>query len=182
MNFKKLFLAAGVIAAAILSSCSSHNDELLGSWSRSFSLKDDYASKRAISVSEDHETYFHTFTFSKGDNGMGTFTDNIAPMIISPQHGKIILGSMLTGQWEVKDNKLFLYFDDNVTLTNGADLSPSEINAVETQIGRVFLSAYKELAAQGIDYTIEEHNGKQGIKLDFGPSSFTLIKKIEDNK
>ena len=68
---------------------------------------------RIFWTTEYRPSYFHFITFSQGENGkLSVFTDVINPVTLYDDDGARI-GSKITGTWEVKNNKLFLYYDEN---------------------------------------------------------------------
>lgn len=184
---KKKYFSTAILSflmALVLVSCSSKEDELIGSWSTSFGIANDYTQYRVYSNSEFRPTFFQTFTFEKGKNGeMGTFTDNISPLVIGEQNpDEVLIGSKISGTWEIKDKKLYLYFDDEgLSLTNADDLGRTNRMIVEDDMTQRFLDEYKKLGEDGLSYEIVHKNDKTGLEINFGNTKLILIKK-EDKK
>lgn len=183
MNIKKNNFALAVLTlfvTFILVSCSSKEDELIGSWSRSFGIANDYTQYRVYSESDYRPTFIQTFTFEKGEKGReNLFTDYISPLVIGGQNpDDVLIGSEITGTWEIKDDKLFLYYDsESFSLTNADMLGRTDRMIAEEELGQSFLEDYKKLGEKGLSYEIVHKNDKTGLEINFGNTELTLIKK-----
>ena len=165
-------------------SCSSKENELVGSWRASFGLNDDYLHERGYSDSKYSPTFIQTITFYQGvKSESGTFTDVIAPIVISSQNDEVIkIGSKLSGTWEVKEKKIYMYFDENsLSLINDDMIDETDKSLLENQISQNFFGKYKDLCANGLKYEIFHKNNKTGLKIMFGNTKVTLIKKVDKN-
>lgn len=185
MKAKKVMKSLMLLFAAVcmLSSCASKEDKLVGSWSRSFGLNSNpYTELRAFSSKDTHPTFSHTFVFEKGNDGKGTFKDVVSPLAIGLQSGQHAVGSKITGRWEIKDNKLCLYYEDEVTLINADDLEPELVEMLEEQITKEFLDKYKSMGANGLPYEFQEKNNKTGIIIQFDSDNLVFVKKKEEEK
>lgn len=183
--FKFTFGAAFAFIILAFVSCSSAEDELVGSWSTSFGLSNDYQHLRVAQKEDDHNTFMQTFTFEMGEkNEPGKFKDYIAPlaMLTSSSDDEIIVGSVLTGTWELKNKKLYLHFN-NLELVNADNLAPELKNAIKDEMQKRFFEKYQKDAENGISYEIEERNNKTGLILNFGSTKLKLIKsEKKENK
>lgn len=176
-NFS-LTLCLALIGIVVIS-CSSKEDELIGQWGNSFGLTNNYTKNRVYK--ETGDTFFQTLTFEKGENGeMGVFTDNISPLVINPDD--ILLGSVISGTWEIKGKKLYLYFEDeSLSLTNADGIGRADRLILEEEMAQRFLDEYKKLGAEGLNYEIIHKNNKTGLEINFGNAKITLIKKEDKN-
>ena len=181
MNIKQLLAIVGIVFVSICTACTSKEDELAGSWSTTFGSKNDYVQKRVLNTSENNPTYYHILTFNKGENGdKGAFTDCVSPLALGNQNNDDInVGSIIKGTWEVKKNKIYLYYNSEVSLTNADNLSDDDKFLVENEMARAFLADNKEAGENGVPYEIIKKNGKVALKIQLCNPSITLVKKKE---
>lgn len=158
-------------------SCSSKEDQFVGSWSRSFGMNTHpYTEFRAFSQNTG-KTFFHTFTFEKGKDGKGEFFDVVSPLMIGGDPDEIVIGSKVSGEWEVKDGKLYLYYNDDIQLTHADNLDPEVKTILEDQLTQQVLSKYKEDGEKGFSYEFKEKNNKTGLEIEFGQDKMVLVKE-----
>lgn len=170
--------------ALVLISCSTKEDEIIGSWSTSSGLANEYTQYRVYSNSEYRPTFIQTFTFEKDENGSeNSFTDKISPLVIGGQNpDEVLIGSEISGTWEVKGNKLYLYFDeDSLSLTSADEVGDTDRIALEDEMTQMFLENFKSLGAEGLSYEIVHKNNKTGLEMSFGNSKVTFIKQEDKN-
>ncbi|MCH5245053.1 MAG: hypothetical protein J1E84_01215 [Muribaculaceae bacterium] len=180
--FLKITLACCIALIGLLeTSCSIREKELEGRWSTS--VCDVYAMDRIFWTTEYRPTYLHFITFSQGENGkLSVFTDVINPVTIYDADGARI-GSKITGTWEVKNNKLFLYYDENsFSLINADTLSRNDRLILEERLKLEFLDKYKTKGSNGLIYDITEKNNRKKLDIDFGNSMVTVVKEEENNR
>ena len=153
---------------------------MIGSWETTFGLTNDYTQYRVFSNSEYKPTFFHTLNFYQGEKGKsGTFTDVITPLVLPGQNNEELkLGSRISGTWEVKNNNLFLYYDENsFSLINADTLSRNDRLILEERLKLEFLDKYKTKGAEGLSYEIVHKNNKTGLEIKFGNTKVTLKKE-----
>lgn len=170
------------IIGVIATSCSSKENELIGRWGNSFGLTNNYTGNRVYK--ETGATCFQTFTFEKGENGEpGVFTDAISPLVIGSQNpDDVLIGSKISGTWEVKGKKLYLYYDtESFSLTNADEMGRTDKMILEEEMAQKFLDDYKNLGAEGLSYEIVHKNNKTGLEIKFGNTKVTLIKQEDKN-
>ena len=166
------------IIGIIATSCSSKENELIGRWSNSFGFTNNYTENRVYK--ETGDTFFQTFTFQKGENGEpGVFTDAISPLIIGDQNpDRVLIGSTISGTWEVKNDKLYLYYDkESFSLTNADEIGRTDKMILEEEMTQKFLEKYEKLGADGLSYEIIHKNNKTGLEIKFGNTKVTLKKE-----
>ncbi|MDE6300461.1 MAG: hypothetical protein K2M19_01925 [Muribaculaceae bacterium] len=172
MRIKHLVIIIGIFLGCMLSSCSSREDKFVGSWSRTFGLRDNYTQYRVIA--DKGKSFFQTFTFEKGKDGKGTFTDYIAPVMASSD--QFAVGSKISGEWEIKDAKLYLYFDGELSLTNADKESEDDKFVIASALAEKFLSDIKSEGEKGIPYEFGETNGREWLKFKFKGEDISLLK------
>lgn len=176
MNIKQLTIFIGIIFVCICTGCSSKEDKLVGTWSTAFSLKNDYVRCRVYSISGDHPTYNHYFTFKKGENGnKGTFVDGITAYVFD--ENEIHVGSKITGTWEIKKDKIFLYYDDNVSLTNANKFGETDKNLLKEEITKQFLKDYRKVGENGVSYEVYKKDGKAKLRINLCYPPLTMNKE-----
>lgn len=180
-RFLKISLTLCIALIGIIApSCSSKEDELVGSWSTSFGLTNDYTQYRVYSDSEYHPTFFQTIKFSQGENGKpGTFTEVISPLVLSGQNSnELKIGSKISGTWEIKNKKLYMYFDENsFSLTNDDMIGINDKAILEDQMTQEFFQRYGTVCSNGMNFEIVKRNDKTGVEIHFGNTKVTLVKK-----
>lgn len=179
---KKIFLSTLLLLflGCSLISCSNEADKLEGSWSNTFGLSDDYSEFRIYQQSERGFTYFHTFKFiNEQDENGGYFLDVISPLAISQSPDDIVVGSEISGKWEIVKGKLYLYFSDNIELLNAENLNLNDQNYLASQMVKYFLDKYRIVCSQGLDFEIKENSSGSSLTIHFGNTieSFTKQKK-----
>ena len=163
-----------------LMSCTGDAEKLVGSWSDTFSMTDDYTQYRVFQQSERKYSFFHTFQFNKGkDKNGGHFLDVISPMAFSQSPDDIVIGSEIRGEWEIKNGKLYLNFFDSMELLNAERISFSDKEYLISELSKYFLKDYKKLGMQGLPYEIKENNGKYQLTIHFGNVSKSFVKREE---
>ena len=165
-----------LLAVVLFGACSSKEDALKGSWTRTFGLNTSSYTEGRVFSQEAGKTFFHTFVFEKGTSGKGTFKDVVNPLVLNNNSDLVVVGSKISGEWEIKDNKLYLYYNDSVELTNGDDLHPADKARLEGQMKELFLTKFKEAGEKGFPYELKEKNNKTGIEIDFGNDKETFVK------
>lgn len=168
-----------LVSVSLLTSCSSKEDKLIGTWSRSFSKDTPYTDYRTFSLDNASHTYYHTISFEKGKSGKGTFTDVVTPLSYSVKADQIVVGSKVTGNWEVKDGKLFLFYNDDLSLTNDNNLDADDIEELEMRMSHLFFEDYERLGEKGLSYKFIEKNDKVGLEIDFGNDDVVFSKKAD---
>lgn len=167
----------------ILVSCSKE-DKLVGTWDRSLGLGDDYTQYRRFYNSEYPPTCFHTFTFEKGEDGeKGTFTDAVSPLVLptgDTNPDQLIVGSKITGEWEIKGKKLYLFYDDDLKLLNADNLSSADQSRLKDEMTAAFLKEYKQLGEEGFPYEIVKKDKGESLKIAFGNTD--LVFKLNEDK
>lgn len=187
IEMKNKNLAKAVLAfftGLLLVSCSSKEDELVGKWGNSFGLKNKYTSDRVYTSPDNHDAFFQTFIFENGEKGeKGAFTDYISPVVIGDQNpDEMVIGSEISGTWEVKGDKLYLYFDnESFSLTNADMIGRTDRIMLEDEMAQKFLENYEYLGTKGLSYKIFHKNNKTGLEINFGNTKVTLIKKENRN-
>lgn len=165
-----------VAAVGLFVSCSSDEDKLVGSWTRSFGINSaSYTEMRSFQQEGSHPTFFHTFTFEKGNGEMGKFVDVVYPLALGGNNEPKV-GSKITGNWKVKDGKLYLYYNNDYSLTHADELDPEVRSIIEEQAPLQFLAKYKEAGERGFPYEIVEKNNKTGLEIDFGTDKLVFSK------
>lgn len=159
-------------------SCSKDEDQLIGSWSRCFGLNtNSYTQYRAFHDKDIHPTYFHTFVFEKGTGDKGIFKDVVKALILSGTQ-RVSVGSKLSGNWEVRNGKLYLYYDDTMQLLDADDLNTELIAILEEAVKDKFLSKFKEAGKNGYEYTLKKVRDKDVLEIDLGSETLTLKKEV----
>lgn len=163
---KKLHLMISLFGMVILlaTSCS-EEDKLVGRWSYTFGLGNRYTENRMFSESGPGNTFFHTLVFEKGEGKEGKFTDTIYPLVLGTSSDqKMLVGSKITGEWTIKNHKLYLQYNDDMQLLNADALYDVE----KSQIAEVWNNRFenwKKKGEEGYTYEIVEKNGKIGLKI-----------------
>lgn len=164
-------------------SCASKGNELVGSWSRSFGLNDNpYTEVRAFTSVGANPSFYHTFVFEIGKDGKGHFKDEVTPLDFGLQPDDIAAGSKVTGEWEIKENKLFLYYDGDITLNNSDKIEPGLEKILIDAMKKQFLNIYGAMGEKGLPYEIFEKNDKTGLKIQFGNDTLVFSKVKDNNK
>lgn len=163
-----------VLCIMTISSCSK-GDELVGSWSSTYSLNNnDYTIYRAYKADDYHPTLIHTIELKKAENGdLGTFTDYVNRLFVPNNDENIFAGSTITGKWEVKDGKLHLYYDE-IKVIDASNLNDNDIAILENAMTERFLADFKEAGANGLKYKIEKKKGNKILHIDFGNTEVSL--------
>ncbi len=185
MNTAKLIksLMLLLMGVCMLTACTSKEDELVGSWSNSFGINSNpYTEVRAIHKQGIHPTYIHTFIFEKGENGKGEFNDIVNPLTFSLQPDDWAVGSRVTGNWEIKDGKLYLIYDDEVTLLNSDKLDPELAEIIKDAMKKQLIDVYNKQGAKGLPYEIIERNNTKVLVIRFGNDTLEFARRIKRNK
>lgn len=174
-NLIRLFPLLAVLFMITFSSCSK-GDELVGSWSNMFGLNtNDYTIYRAYKADDYHPTLIHTIEFEKGKKGEpGTFTDYVNRTLVPNNDENMFAGSKISGKWEIKKGKLYLYYDDEVNVIGAKNLSDNDIAVLENEMTERFLADFKEAGANGLRYKIEKEKGNKTLNIDFGNTKVSL--------
>lgn len=179
MSFKQLKAIMGIVLVCMCTACTSDEDKLEGSWTTMFSLKNDYVKYRVFTTSEYHPTYYHIVSFKKGENDKrGTFVDYITPLILDESNSdEVVVGSKISGTWEVKKDKIHLYYNDEVSLTNAENIGDGDKDNLESEMAEYFLAEYKTIGENGIPFQIINRNNKVVLELNLDNPPIVLIKK-----
>ena len=180
-----LFRSAFKMMLAILMlpfvACESQEDKLVGEWHTTFGIApNSYTTYRVYRPNGSGSTMVENFTFTKVEEGKnGKFVDSIFPFMPGEN---VVVGSKLTGEWEVKGELLYLYFDryqefDGLTLTGTTDkLSFETEYQLRQEMAQILKDDYIEACKSGIPYRIFEKNGKTGLEIEFPGGTLTLVK------
>lgn len=162
-------------------SCESQEDKLAGNWDTMFGIsRSSYTEYRVYRPDGPGSTMIERFTFTKGTDGKkGTFVDSVFPLIPGDN---LVVGSKVTGEWEIKDKKLYLYYDD-LTLTGTTDkLSEESQMNLEIEMTDKFFSDYMNAGEEGLPYRIVKEKGKTRLEIDFPGGKVQLTRDEEKSK
>lgn len=182
--YRSVFKMMLIILTLPFVSCESQEDKLVGDWGTMFGIApSSYTSYRVYRPNGPGSTMVENFTFTKGEDGKkGKFVDSIFPLM-SGQN--VVVGSKLTGEWKVKGQLLYLYFDksqefDGLTLTGTTDkLSVETEYELRQEMAQNLKDDYIKACESGIPYRIFEKNGKTGLEIEFPGGAMTLVKSDE---
>lgn len=170
-RFTKLML---VVLTLSFMSCESQEDKLVGGWSNVFGISpSSYTEYRVYRPNGPGSSMIENFTFTMGKDGKkGIFVDAISPLLPG---NNIVVGSKVTGEWEIKDKKLYLYYDE-LTLTGMTDKLDEEMQMdLEIEMTEKFFNDYMKAGETGFPYRITKEKGKMCLEIDFpgGALQFT---------
>lgn len=173
--FQNLFKLMLLVVTLPIVSCSSQEDKLVGDWDNMFGISGcAYTENRIYRPDGPGSTMIERFTFTKGENGKkGKFVDFVSPLMPGD---KIVVGSKVTGEWEIKDKKLYLYYDE-LALTGTTDKLDKEMQMdLDIEMTDKFFSDYMKAGEEGFPYQIEEGKGKTRLKIDFPGGTLVLTR------
>lgn len=177
---KKFLLSTfflGIVSVLVIS-CSK-DDKLVGTWSYIYGLGNPYTDSRCFSEDGPGQTFIHSLEFQKGNGAKGSFIDKVRPLILgSSSDQKMLIGSSISGEWEVKGNKLYLYYNDDMELLNANALYDEEKSQVARQWSNHF-EEWKKKGEEGYSFEIIEKNGKTGLNIS-GLRTPHFIKEKEE--
>ncbi|MBD5221842.1 MAG: hypothetical protein HDS70_05675 [Bacteroidales bacterium] len=182
--FRSIFKMMLAILMLPLAACESQEDKLVGEWGKVFGIApNSYTGYRVYRPNGPGSTMVENFTFTKGEDGKkGKFVDSIFPLMPGEN---VVVGSNLTGEWEVKGQLLYLYFDhsiefDGLELTGTTDKLDFETEyELRQEMAQILKDEYIKACKSGIPYRIVEKNGKTGLEIEFPGGAMTLVKSDE---
>lgn len=172
--FKSFFKLSFLFLTLSVVSCGSQEDELVGDWDTIFGIsKSSYTQYRVYRPDGPGSTMIERFIFKEGADGKkGTFIDGVAPLMPGD---KTVVGSKVTGEWEVKDKKLYLYYNEDLELTGTTDKLSEEMQMdLEIEMTEKFFNDYRKAGESGIPYSIVKEKGKTRLEIDFPGGSLML--------